>query len=185
MRYTTAKVSMAAFIFSEATFFIFLIFAYVYYHGAISSGPDAAHSLDPPVTLIYTICLIASSATLYWAERRLRAKAATAFRVGLGATVILGAVFIFGQASEYVRLITSNVVPARNLFAATFFTLTGFHGFHVVCGLIALLVILGIATWSEIGEKDEAGLGAVSMYWHFVDAVWIVIFSIVYVSVWL
>lgn len=176
---------MAAFIASEAVFFVFLIFAYVYYRGAISSGPDAAKNLDPPVTLIYTICLVASSGTLWFAERRLRARHTGAFRAWLGATVVLGAVFIFGQSREYTRLITESVVPERNLFAATFFTLTGFHGFHVLCGLIALLATLGIAFRSDFGAKDETGLGAVSMYWHFVDVVWIVIFSIVYLSVWL
>ena len=79
-----------------------------------------------------------------------------------------------------------NVTPERNLFGATFFTLTGFHGFHVLCGLIALMRAPDAHVHAAISErKRRSGVGAISMYWHFVDAVWIVIFSLVYLTVWL
>lgn len=183
-RFDTAKLAMSVFIASEAVFFAFLIAAYVYYYGAVVHGPSASNSLNPPRTLIFTICLLASSGTLWLAERRL-ANDRRGFRLWLGATILLGAVFIFGQALEYTGLITKSITPDRNLFGATFFTLTGFHGLHVLCGLISLSVLLGLALMRDFGQRQKSGLGAVSMYWHFVDAVWIVIFSLVYLTVWI
>lgn len=185
MRYSTAKTAMWCFIGSEAVFFLLLIFAYVYFQSAVSAGPTASNSLDPPVTLIYTVCLLASSGALIMAERQLAASRTRAFQSWLGATILLGAVFLFGQSREYMKLIAARVVPARNVFAASFFTLTGFHGFHVLCGLIALAVMLGIALRSPMTSADHNGLAGIALYWHFVDVVWIVIFSIVYLSVWL
>jgi heme/copper-type cytochrome/quinol oxidase subunit 3 len=184
-RFDTPKLAVAVFIASEAVFFAFLIAAYIYYSGATVHGPNAANSLDPRRTLLFTICLVASSGTLWMAERRLAAAHETAFRLWLLATILLGSVFIFGQAIEYTGLISHSVTPARNLFGATFFTLTGFHGFHVLCGILALAGMLALAFVRTFGPKEISGLGAVSLYWHFVDAVWIVIFCLVYLVVWL
>lgn len=184
-RFDTAKLAMAVFIASEAVFFAFLIAAYIYYYGAVVHGPRAANSLNPPRTLIFTVCLLASSATLWIAERRLAASQVRAFRLWLGATILLGAAFIFGQVEEYAGLIAKSITPERNLFGATFFTLTGFHGLHVLGGLISLCALLALAFRDQFAQKQISGLGAVSMYWHFVDAVWIVIFSLVYLTVWI
>lgn len=184
-RFDTAKLATAIFIFSEAVFFAFLIAAYIYFYRATVHGPTAARSLDPPRTLLFTICLLASSGTLWMAERRLAAAHKAGFRRWLVATILLGAVFIAGQGWEYMGLLSKAVTPERNLFGATFFTLTGFHGFHVICGLIALSSLLIITFMKDFGEREMSGVGSVSMYWHFVDAVWIVIFSLVYLSVWL
>ncbi len=178
------KLAMGVFIGSEAVFFAFLIAAYIYYAAATVHGPNAANSLDPPRTLIFTVCLLASSGTLWFAERRLAAGSRNGFRVWLGATIVLGLAFILGQAMEYIGLTRKTVTPARNLFGATFFTLTGFHGFHVICGLISLSVLLGLALRGNFSAKAAAGTAAISMYWHFVDVVWIVIFSLVYLRVW-
>jgi len=184
-RFPTPKLAMAVFIASETVFFAFLIAAYVYFYGAVVHGPSASNSLDPPRTLIFTLCLLGSSATLWIGERRLAAGQRRAFRRWLIATIVLGAVFIAGQAMEYIGLLSSRVNPARNLFGATFFTLTGFHGLHVVCGLIALSALLILTFFRGFGTREGVGIGAISMYWHFVDAVWIVIFSLVYLTVWL
>jgi heme/copper-type cytochrome/quinol oxidase subunit 3 len=184
-RLGTARLAMCIFIASEAVFFAFLIAAYIYFYGAVVHGPNASNSLDPPRTLIFTLCLLASSGTLWLAERRLAARNRDGFRFWLGATILLGLAFIFGQAIEYIGLLSKAVNPARNLFGATFFTLTGFHGLHVICGLISLSVLLILTFVRESGENEDAGLGAISIYWHFVDAVWIVIFSLVYLSVWI
>ena len=183
-RTSTIKLSMAVFVASEAVFFAFLIAAYLYYYGATVSGPTARNSLDPQRTLIFTICLLASSGTMWLAERRLAHARHRSFRLWLAATVLLGAIFLIGQGAEYAKLIADRITPARNLFAATFFTLTGFHGFHVLCGLISLTVLLGLALRRRFTEKEDSGLKAVSIYWHFVDAVWIVIFSLIYLKVW-
>ena len=184
-RWETAKAAMLVFIASEAVFFAFLIAAYIYYSGATVHGPQAGNSLDPARTLVFTICLLASSGTLWLAERRLAGGYRNGFKAWLGVTVVLGSVFLSGQAFEYFGLISKNITPARNLFAATFFTLTGFHGFHVFCGLIALSVLLLLAFMDKFGEKAVSGVGAISIYWHFVDAVWVLIFSLVYLAVWL
>jgi heme/copper-type cytochrome/quinol oxidase subunit 3 len=182
-RFPTAKLAVAVFIVSEAAFFAFLIFAYIYYAAAVH-GPGASTSLNPPRTLIFTICLLASSGTLWMAERRLAGASQDGFRLWLGVTIVLGAIFLLGQGMEYSGLIAKTVTPERNLFGATFFTLTGFHGFHVFCGLISLAALLILASRRQFGAKERTGVGAVAMYWHFVDAVWIVIFSLVYVTVW-
>ncbi len=184
-RFDSARLAVSVFIASEAVFFVFLIAAYIYYSGNTVHGPNAANSLDPPRTLVFTVCLIASSGALWIAERRLRAARRTAFRLWLIVTILLGSVFILGQAMEYAGLISKSITPARNLFGATFFTLTGFHGFHVLCGLFALVCMLVLTFLPSFGRKEISGLGAVSLYWHFVDAVWIVIFSLVYLAVWL
>ena len=182
-RFDTAKLAVAIFILSEAAFFAFLIIAYIYYYPATVNGPKASNSLDPPRTLIFTLCLIASSGTLWLAERALAAARKLTFRFWLGVTILLGAAFLVGQGLEYAGLISRNVTPARNLFGATFFTLTGFHGFHVLCGLVALFIML-LALRGNFDRRKMSGIGAVAIYWHFVDAVWIVIFSLVYLTVW-
>src|SRR5581483_7765442 len=133
-RLDTPRLAVAAFLLSEAAFFGFLIAAYVYFYPA-SSGA-ARNYLDPPRTLIFTICLIASSGTMWLAERRLAANHRAGFRIWLALTIVLGAIFIAGQVLEYAGLLARSITPERNLFGATFFTLTGFHGFHVLCGLV-------------------------------------------------
>lgn len=184
-RFKTAKLATAVFIASEAVFFAFLIAAYIYFRANLH-GPEFNNApLDPARTLIFTVCLLASSGTLWIAERRLDASHPAGFRFWLAVTILLGAIFIGGQAWEYMGLISKMVTPATNLFGASFFTLTGFHGFHVICGLLALLALF-VLTWKRnFGEREATGVGAVAMYWHFVDVVWILIFSIVYLTIWL
>lgn len=179
-----SKLGMGLFIASEATFFLFLILAYVYFRRSVTTGPTAANSLDPLKTGVYTIFLLASSLTVWLAVRSLRRKSRRMLSVWLLATVALGAIFLFGQGREYARLLRLDVTVSRNLFGTTFFTLTGFHGFHVLIGVLALAVLLGLAMAGNfIGEGKErraVAVEAISMYWHFVDAVWGVIFAIVY-----
>jgi len=184
-RFDTPKLAVAVFLASEAVFFGFLIAAYIYYYAAVVQGPKASNSLDPARTLIFSLCLLGSSGTIWMAERRLAARSIQGFRVWLGATILLGAAFLGGQGWEYTGLIEKQVTPARNLFGATFFTLTGFHGFHVLCGLVALTVMLVLACRGTFAPRARAGVSAVALYWHFVDAVWVVIFSLVYLTVWL
>ncbi len=122
---------------------------------------------------------------MWMAERQLAAARLAGFRRWLIATIVLGLAFIAGQGWEYFGLLSKAVTPERNLFGATFFTLTGFHGFHVLCGLIALSILLMLTFGRRFGKTEASGVVAISMYWHFVDAVWIVIFSLVYLTVWL
>ncbi len=173
---------MAWFLASEAAFFGFLILAYIYYRNAISSGPTAKSSLDPSVTAIYTVLLIASSGTVWIAQNKLKANRRSDFRGWLLVTVALGAIFLVGQGLEYARLLRHDVTISRNLFGSSFFTLTGFHGLHVLIGLAMLTTMLGMAWFSSIGSKEWIAFESIALYWHFVDVVWIVIFSIIYLG---
>jgi len=170
----------ACFIFSEITFFGCLIAAFVEYRTRSASGPGP-HDLDVAITGLFSLALFASSFTIYQAERRLHADNQRGFRAWWLATIVLGVVFLAGQLSEYVKLYREGITIGDNLFTTAFFTLTGFHGFHVAVGLIALTIVLGLARAGDfVGGKRRVAVEAVSIYWHFVDAVWVVVFSLVY-----
>jgi heme/copper-type cytochrome/quinol oxidase subunit 3 len=129
---------------------------------------------------MFTACLLSSSVTLTMAERALAKGKHAASARWLAGTVFLGLVFLVGQASEYLELWQGGVTISRNLFATTFFTLTGFHGLHVTVGLIILAVFTGLVWRGDYKKKPSTALVAAGLYWHFVDAVWIVVFSVVY-----
>jgi heme/copper-type cytochrome/quinol oxidase subunit 3 len=175
------KVGVGLFILSEANFFAILIISYIYYYLYPSQGPSAAGSLDPLRTLGFSIALFLSSATIHLAGRSFKAGRTRAVGAWLALTVILGAVFLTGQAIEYTGLIVKEITVSTDLFGSTFFTLTGFHGLHVLVGLCALGTLLGAALSGRLSYIKPEGFEAVTMYWHFVDAVWVVIFGIVYV----
>jgi heme/copper-type cytochrome/quinol oxidase subunit 3 len=174
------KAAMSAFIASEAMFFLILILAFVYYTSASGPGPSSVSSLDVPRTAFFTACLLASSLTLWRAEKGYARRDRAALARWLIATVALGAAFVVGQAVEYWGLFKRGVVIDTNLFASTFFTLTGFHGLHVCVGLAGLSVLLWLIRQGDFKNFDAPAFGSLSLYWHFVDAVWVVVFSIVY-----
>ncbi len=177
--YDKAIVGVWAFIASEAMFFIILILTFVYFN---LSTKAAAASLDVKTTGMFSICLFASSFTLHRSEKALAAGNESGFRGWLIFTILLGAVFMFGQASEYQKLFTSGLSVNTSLFTSTFFTLTGFHGLHVTLGLCALGVILWLAFAGDFkGRRHSSAFKAIGLYWHFVDIVWIAVFGIVYV----
>jgi heme/copper-type cytochrome/quinol oxidase subunit 3 len=172
------RLLMIFFISSESFFFLSLILAYLLFHGA--SGPVARAVLDVPRTAGFSLALFASSGTLVLAERGLRARQGGRLRLWLLVTIGLGALFLLGQGLEYRHLIASGLTIDRNLFGTTFFTLTGFHGLHVLLGLLALLVVAGLAFAGDFDDGGETALGTVALYWHFVDGVWVAIFTLVY-----
>jgi heme/copper-type cytochrome/quinol oxidase subunit 3 len=174
------KLGVALFILSEVGFFGVLIISYIYFYLIPSHGPAAASSLNVGRTLIFSVCLFLSSATIHIAGRSFRRGAAAAAAGWLGLTILLGAAFIVGQATEYRGLLASGITLSTNLFGTTFFTLTGFHGLHVLVGLCALATLLGVTISGRLENLKSSGFEAVSMYWHFVDVVWVVIFSVVY-----
>ena len=172
-------VGIAAFIFSEATFFGALIVAFLEYRTR-SPGPGP-HDLDVPRTLIFSFFLFASSGTVYLAERRLARDDRRGFLQWWIASIVLGAIFLVGQLTEYSRLYADNIRIDTNLFTSAFFTLTGFHGFHVFVGLIALSVVSILAFAGDfMGGRRRIVVDTVSIYWHFVDGIWVIIFSLVY-----
>jgi heme/copper-type cytochrome/quinol oxidase subunit 3 len=174
------KMGVGLFILSELNFFLLLIVAYVYYHAYPGQGPTAATALNTTRTALFSVALFASSATIMMSSRAARRGDHAGLVRWLTLTIALGALFIFGQAKEYYDLIASGIGVNRNLFATTFFTLTGFHGLHVIMGLVALCVTLALALTGKLSEESGDGFGAVEWYWHFVDVVWVVVFSIVY-----
>jgi heme/copper-type cytochrome/quinol oxidase subunit 3 len=172
-------VGILAFIFSEATFFGALIVAYLEYRTR-SPGPGP-HDLDVPRTLFFSLFLFASSGTVYLAERQLARDNRGGFLRWWLASIVLGATFLIGQLTEYERLYADGITIGTNLFTSAFFTLTGFHGLHVFIGLIALAVIGLLARAGDFdGGRRRMGVDVVSIYWHFVDGVWVIIFSLVY-----
>jgi cytochrome c oxidase subunit 1/cytochrome c oxidase subunit I+III len=174
------KIALWCLIASETGFFIILVFAYVFYNLAHEGGPTAAGVLDASRAGAFTVSLLSSSVTLTIAERRLAKGKGTASAAWLAATIFLGLVFLVGQASEYLALWRGGVTISRNIFATTFFTLTGFHGLHVVVGLIMLVIFATLVARGDYKKKASTALVAAGLYWHFVDAVWIVVFSVVY-----
>lgn len=171
-----------AFIASEAVFFVLLLVSYVVFNSRSGEGPNADSALDATRTGAFTVCLLLSSVTFWFAEQALRARKQIHFRRWLTLTILLGATFMLGQMWEYYGLITTNITVDLNLFAATFFTVTGFHGLHVTAGLVALGIVLALAYSDSFSSKRQSVLSAVGIYWHFVDVVWIIVFAIVYLG---
>ncbi len=171
-------VGMIVFVASEAIFFLMLILAYVNFHKV--TGPTAASLLDPIKTGLFSVALFSSSFTMWLAEVARKKENATLVRFWLFMTIALGAIFLTGQGFEYNRLLMNKITISRDLFGSTFFTLTGFHGLHVLIGLMLLLLLFGLAVAGRKEEPAHVGMQSVAIYWHFVDAVWLVVFSVVY-----
>ena len=176
------KTSMIVFIVSEGFFFLMLIFAYLYYNFRTGSAPNAQSSLDAHKTLGFTIALLASSFTIWRSETAFKRKQHTPMVAWLIATIVLGCIFIGGQASEYFELLKHGINIHTNLFATTFFTLTGFHGIHVCVGLICLMIVLVLMLLGDFKNFRPHALETIGLYWHFVDAVWVVVFSVIYLK---
>jgi heme/copper-type cytochrome/quinol oxidase subunit 3 len=132
-------------------------------------------------TSFFSLFLVASSFTIWRSEANLQRGKQRATTGWLAATILLGGIFLVGQAIEYRGLYKSGVGVSSNLFATTFFTLTGFHGLHVCVGLILLLVLLGLALAGDFKNGRSPALQAVGLYWHFVDVVWVFVFSVIYI----
>lgn len=173
---------MYLFIASEAFFFIGLIISYVYYSHPGGKLSSSAQYLDVVKTSIFTVLLLSSSLTIKFAGTQLKRGNIKAMRWWLIATLLLGAIFLVGQGSEYARLMGVDLTISKNVFGSAFFTLTGFHGLHVLIGLITISIITGLLSSKKFQSVQHVMLESVSIYWHFVDAVWIVVFSVVYLG---
>jgi cytochrome c oxidase subunit 1/cytochrome c oxidase subunit I+III len=173
------KTAVVAFIISETAFFAVLILAYLFYNATPQAGPSA-QGLNLAKTGLFSLCLFASSFTIWRSEVSLDRGRQRAMRAWLAATILLGGVFLIGQGLEYGTLFKNGASVNVNLFATTFFTLTGFHGLHVCIGLIALLIVLGLTLAADFKRRPSPALKAVALYWHFVDGVWLVVFSAIY-----
>jgi cytochrome c oxidase subunit 3 len=175
------KVGMACFLCSEAAFFCSLIIAYIFYLGHNGSGPQAAEVLDLEVPLAGTVFLVSSSGTIILAVRSLSTDRLAGFVAWLGATVLLAAGFLVGTGIEWQKLIEDDgVTISRNLFGSTYYTLVGFHAFHVTIGAVVMVFLLAAAVRGALSSRNSLAVEMVSWYWHFVDVVWIFVLSTVY-----
>lgn len=174
------KLAMKLFVASESVFFLLLILAYVIFHQKDNTGVQAARFLDTTRTGIYSLFLFSSSLTIWLAGRSSMHDNKRGVVTWLGATILLGAVFLFGQGAEYADLIRHHVTISRDTFGTTFFTLTGFHGLHVFLGLVMLAILFATGIFGREHEPNGSALESISIYWHFVDVVWILIFTIIY-----
>jgi cytochrome c oxidase subunit 3 len=178
---TPQQWGMLSFLLSEVAFFGTLIAAYLTFLGQDQSGPTPA-VLTLPLVIGTTICLLSSSGTIHVAESRLRAGDRGQFLAWWSATIVLGVTFLTGTAYEWHELITERgLTISRNLFGTTYYTLVGFHALHVTLGVFAMLITLVLAARGAVTARYHAGVGLVGWYWHFVDAVWVVVFTVVYV----
>jgi cytochrome c oxidase subunit 3/cytochrome o ubiquinol oxidase subunit 3 len=174
------RVGMIALIAAEAAIFIIFVVAYLFYTGKSLSGPAPKDVLRTPV--FYSVCLLSSSLTIHLAVRAAREGSIRTFRNWWLGTVALGAAFLYGTAREWYRLIFKEGLTIHtNLFGTTFYSLVGLHGFHVIVGLILLSTVLTFAFLGHVGPEHTYRLDVLSLYWHFVDAVWVVVFTVVYV----
>jgi heme/copper-type cytochrome/quinol oxidase subunit 3 len=181
------KLGVAVFLGSEGVFFALLILAYAYFRSQVTGPVTAATSLSPALMVPFSVMLWASSATIWRAVKNLEQGAHSRAWLWLTTTVVLGLAFLIGEGLEWSGLISRGITIDENLFGTTFFTLTGFHGFHVLIGLIALCIFLGLGVVATArGDKAllprYTSLDAISLYWHFVDGVWVIIFSVVYLT---
>ena len=173
-------VGMACLIIAESAIFIIFVVAYVYYIGKSLSGPTPAQVLELPI--LGTVCLLSSSATVHFAVSALRKNNVRGCTMWLAGTVLLGALFLMGTAREWYHLIHDFGLTIRtNLFGTTFYSLVGLHATHVVIGLIMLTIALALLLSGRVKEKHAERLEVLSLYWHFVDGVWVVVFLVVYV----
>jgi len=174
------KVGMIALIACESSLLAVFVVAYLFYIGKSLSGPYPKDVLDFP--LVGTVCLLASSVTVVFAVGALKRGAERISAAWLGATILLGAGFLSRTAREWHRLIFHDGLTINtNLFGTTFYSLVGLHAGHVIVGLSMLIILLSCAFRSALRPAHAERVELVSWYWHFVDVVWLVVLTVVYV----
>jgi len=166
---------------TEAMFFLALIMAFVYFSFSADFRSHQLLSLDIKSTSIFSILLFSSSFTFWRAEACYQKGNVKYLRGWLLLTILLGGIFLFGQGREYLSLLNNHVTISSSIFGTSFFTLTGFHGLHVFAGLIVISIVTGLAFLGDYDKPGSSVIGAVGIYWHFVDIVWLFVFIIVYV----
>jgi heme/copper-type cytochrome/quinol oxidase subunit 3 len=175
------KLGMWVFLGSEVMFFTALIGSYIilrFAHPGAWKPPGQV--LNIPVTATNTFLLICSSVTMVKAFASVQDGNLRALRLWLVATVLIGATFVGIQVYEYSHLIEKGFIPSEGLYGSTFYTMTGFHGFHVTIGVICMIYVTLRAFQGKYTAADHRGVEVIGLYWHFVDLVWIILFTIVY-----
>jgi heme/copper-type cytochrome/quinol oxidase subunit 3 len=174
------KLAMWIFLASDCLLFGALISSYVLYRGASIVGPYPNDVFDIPYTSVSSFVLLASSLTMVLALSALQRADVARCRIWLLATALLGLTFVGGQVYEFTTFYEEGLTLSTNLFGTTFYVLTGFHGTHVGIGILMLLTLVGLSFTGKITPANSETVELVGLYWHFVDVVWIVIFTVVY-----
>jgi heme/copper-type cytochrome/quinol oxidase subunit 3 len=177
---SNAKLGMWAFLGSECLLFGALISTYVLYRGRSVVGPFPKDVYDIPYTSVSSFVLLMSSLTMVLALSAIQRGEHEKLRAWLMATALLGMTFIAGQVYEFTTFVREGLTLKTNLFGSSFFTLTGFHGVHVSVGILMLLSLYGMSLNGKLPTERSEAVELVGLYWHFVDIVWIVIFTVVY-----
>jgi len=171
-------VGMTCLIIAESAIFTIFVVAYLFYLGKDLSGPTPQQVLEWPI--LNTICLLSSSVTITLAVRALRSGAANRFKVLWLLTIALGAYFLLGTGLEWRHLIHDKGLTIKtNLFGTTFYSLVGLHASHVIVGLLALLIVMAFAMTGSVKQEHAERAHVLALYWHFVDTVWIIVFTVV------
>jgi cytochrome c oxidase subunit 3/cytochrome o ubiquinol oxidase subunit 3 len=177
---TRGRVGMLSLIMAESAIFVIFVVAYLYYVGKSLTGPMPKDVLTTPAFI--TICLLSSSLTIHFAVKAISRGRIRDFRNWWFGTIVLGAIFLFGTAREWHQLIFKEGLNIHtNLFGTTYYSLVGLHAFHVTVGLVLLSTVLGFVLLGHVRREHSYRIDVLSLYWHFVDAVWVVVFTVVYV----
>jgi cytochrome c oxidase subunit III len=175
---SAGRVGMFSLIAAEASIFVIFIVAYLFYLGKSVGGPTPA-VLHPPLFL--SVCLLASSGTMELAVRGLERSGTRGFIGWWLLTLALGAIFLGGTGLEWRHLIQDEgLTISTNLFGTTFYSLVGLHGFHVVVGLLLMALTASFAARGLLTRESAPKVQVIALYWHFVDVVWVVVFTVVY-----
>jgi cytochrome c oxidase subunit III len=173
-------VGMYCLIAAETAIFTIFVVAYIFYIGKSATGPQPREVLRLPIFL--TVCLLASSLTIHLAVRLLKSGKIVSFGLWWLLTIALGLIFLLGTFREWRHLIYDEGLTIQtNLFGTTYYSLVGLHAFHVTVGLLALTTVLILTLRGDVGKQHAGRAEVLSMYWHFVDVVWVVVFTVVYI----
>ena len=173
-------VAMSSLIIAETAIFTIFVTAYLYYLGRDVAGPTPHEVLELPI--FGTVCLLSSSFFIVLAEHAIGHGRMGAFKLWWSVTIVLGVIFLIGTGMEWDKLIThDHLTIATNLFGTTFYSLVGLHASHVIIGLIMLSITLIFALTGKLNVKHAERVKVLALYWHFVDAVWVVVFTVVYI----
>jgi cytochrome c oxidase subunit 3 len=174
------KVAMASLIIAESAIFTIFVVAYLFYVGKSLTGPTPREVLETPI--FFTICLLSSSLTVHFAGKSLERGKQGPFLILWSLTILLGGLFLYGTGREWHRLIYEHgLTISTNLFGTTYYSLVGLHAFHVTAGLVMLGIVLIFALAGRVTADQFRRVDVLALYWHFVDAVWVVVFTVVYI----
>ncbi|MGH9366642.1 MAG: cytochrome c oxidase subunit 3 [Thermoanaerobaculia bacterium] len=174
------KMGMWVFLCSEVMFFTGLIGSYIVLRFGTPNWPHPGDTLNIWLTAANTFLLICSSVTMVQALAAIQRGDSRKMKLFLSLTLLFGSCFLSVQAFEYWKLLHHGFNPKVSLFGSVFYTTTGFHGFHVFCGVVCISFVTGKAFLGKYTKEHHQGIETIGLYWHFVDLVWIVLFTIIY-----